>query len=192
MIPSCIAFTTMNILNASNRSHHLAVKKCGRELGTNSDWLASNKKIKQSLMSKYEGEAFLDPLNHFVLCGRGEQTNHHPGNISFCRLVNINKSLYHSSHRRKKGLIVTSIVQAIFYQDPPRSFICKDKKSGLWVDVGIKQAIRETTSQALWENAPEKKEDKNDKPDHEGDKSETETDDSEYEHKDSNQDRDAS
>lgn len=190
-IQSRIAFTTMNLSHESNSSHHFAVKKRGRESDTNPDWPASNKKIKQSLMSKYEGEAFSDPPNHFVLCGRGERTNRHPGNKSFRRLVDINKSLYHSSDRRKKGLIATSIVQAIFCQDPPGSFIREDKKSGLWVDVGIKQAIKKT-SQALRENAPERKEDKNDKPDHEGDQTETETDDSEYEHEDSNQDRDAS
>lgn len=95
-------------------------------------------------------------------------------------------------------MIAKSIVQAIYCQDPPGRFVREDKKSGLWFDVGMKEAVKKT-SQALRENVQEKKEGKNDKPHNEDDKphneddkSETETDGSESEHEDSNQDRDAS
>jgi hypothetical protein len=183
----------MNLSHKSNSSRQLPVQNRARTSDKNSDLVVSNKKIKLSPISEDEGESFSDSPNHFVLCGRGERTNRHAGNKAFRRLVDINRSLYHSSDRRIKGLIATSIVQAIYLQNPPGKFVHQDKKSGLWIDVGMKHAIKKT-SQALRENAPEKKKKtgKNDKQDHEDDPSETETDDKEYEHDDNSQDGDAS
>jgi hypothetical protein len=182
----------MNLSHNSSSSHHLPAQKRARTSDKNPDLAVSNKKIKLFPISEDGGEAFSDPPNHFVLCGRGERTNRHAGNKTFRRLVDINRSLYHSSDRKKRGLIATSIVQAIYCQDPTGTFVHEDKKSGLWIDVGMKQAIKKTR-QALRENAPEKKkEGNNGKPEHEDAQSETETDGNEYEHEDNNQDRDAS
>jgi hypothetical protein len=133
----------------------LPAQKRARSSDKRPDFAVSNKKIKLFPVSEDGGEAFSDPPNHFVLCGRGERTNRHAGNKTFRRLVDINKSLYHSSDRKKKSLLATSIVQAIYRQDPPGRFIRENKNSCLWVDVGMKQAIKKT-GQALRENAPKK------------------------------------
>ena len=103
----------------------------------------------------HDGGVFSNPPpRHFVLCGRGERSNRHPGNKTFRRLVDHYRTLYNSATRKQKGLLATSIVLALKNQD--RKFVHYDKTSKLWKDVGMKQAIKKT-SQALRELAPEKK-----------------------------------
>jgi hypothetical protein len=140
-----------------NRSHPLQNRTI--TFDEDSDMRPPKKIMLSSI--EHEGGGFSDPPpSHFVLCGRGERTNRHPGNKTFRRLVDLNRSLYHPGTRKQKGLIAASIVLAICRQDQPGRFVRFDKKSKLWFDVGMKQAIKKT-SQALREIVPEKKNDNN-------------------------------
>lgn len=114
------------------------------------------KKIKTSLLGDDENvDSYDEPHDNFVLCGRGEGTNRHPGNRAFRRVVKANRSLYHSGPRQHKTLIARSIVEAVYRQDPPGRFVRK-QKSGLWVDIGKDEAVRKT-KQALREESLKEK-----------------------------------
>lgn len=89
-----------------------------------------------------------------VLCGRGGETNHHPGNVQYRRLVKVHQRAYLHAKRRDKPRIARIIVDTIRRQNPSGRFLKKDAISGAWKDVGNVKA-REKTSQALREGAPE-------------------------------------
>jgi hypothetical protein len=86
-----------------------------------------------------------------VLCGRGGETNHHPGNIQYRLLVKAFQPLYVSAKRREKPLIAQCIVYSV-RQVGGRFLKRVNEKE--WQDVGNTKA-REKTSQALREGAPE-------------------------------------
>eukprot|EP00980_Cylindrotheca_fusiformis_P018091 scaffold5810_cov109-Cylindrotheca_fusiformis.AAC.1 len=86
-----------------------------------------------------------------VLCGRGGETNHHPGNIQYRLLVKAFQPLYVSAKRREKPLIAQCIVYSV--RQVGGRFL-KRRKDKEWEDVGNTKA-REKTSQALREGAPE-------------------------------------
>jgi hypothetical protein len=86
-----------------------------------------------------------------VLCGRGGETNHHPGNIQYRLLVKAFQPLYVSAKRREKPLIAQCIVYSV-RQVGGRFLKRLNEKE--WQDVGNTKA-REKTSQALREGAPE-------------------------------------
>jgi len=87
-----------------------------------------------------------------VLCGRGGETNHHPGNVKYRALVKRFQPLYIVSKRRDKPRIAEKIVHTI--RQRGGRFLKKDSYSNTWRDVGNTKA-REKTSQALREGAPE-------------------------------------
>jgi len=87
-----------------------------------------------------------------VLCGRGGETNHHPGNVKYRLLVKQFQPLYIISKRRDKPRIAEKIVHTIRHRGG--RFLKKDSNSLTWKDVGNTKA-REKTSQALREGAPE-------------------------------------
>lgn len=87
-----------------------------------------------------------------VLCGRGGETNHHPGNVKYRALVKRFQPLYIVSKRRDKPRIAEKIVRTI--RQRGGRFLKKDSNSNTWRDVGNTKA-REKTSQALREGAPE-------------------------------------
>eukprot|EP00594_Rhizosolenia_setigera_P002703 CAMPEP_0178954652 /NCGR_PEP_ID=MMETSP0789-20121207/9120_1 /TAXON_ID=3005 /ORGANISM="Rhizosolenia setigera, Strain CCMP 1694" /LENGTH=365 /DNA_ID=CAMNT_0020636099 /DNA_START=79 /DNA_END=1176 /DNA_ORIENTATION=+ len=89
-----------------------------------------------------------------VLCGRGGETNHHPGNVRYRKLVKSHQRAYLNAKRRDKPRIARVIVDTIRRQSPPGRFLKKDSNNGTWRDVGNVKA-REKTSQALREGAPE-------------------------------------
>lgn len=86
-----------------------------------------------------------------VLCGRGGAALRHPGNLTYRRLVNLNKGLYITCLKTEKLKISRSIVAAIREQNG--RFLEKDSKSNAYYDIGDKKAI-EKTSQALREGQP--------------------------------------
>jgi hypothetical protein len=92
-----------------------------------------------------------DPRETDVLCGRGGAALRHPGNQTYRRLVNLNKSLYISCLKTEKLKISRSIVAAI--REQKGRFLERDAKKGTWYDIGDKKAI-EKTSQALREGQP--------------------------------------
>lgn len=95
-----------------------------------------------------------------VLCGRGGETNHHPGNIQYRLLVKAFQPLYVSAKRREKPLIAQCIVYSVRqvggrFLKRSTTTASKDKMNCKeWEDVGNTKA-REKTSQALREGAPE-------------------------------------
>lgn len=117
---------------------------------------SNSKKIKTSLLGDDGVTCYDEPHDHFVLCGRGERTNRHPGNKAFRRVVESNREMYHTGPRRNKALIAESIVEAIYRQNPRGCFVRYDKESGVWIDIGTKEAIKKT-SQALREDKNKKK-----------------------------------
>lgn len=86
-----------------------------------------------------------------VLCGRGGETNHHPGNVQYRLLVKAFQPLYVSAKRRDKPLIAQCIVYSVRQVGGRFLKRASDKE---WKDVGNTKA-REKTSQALREGAPE-------------------------------------
>ena len=87
-----------------------------------------------------------------VLCGRGGETNHHPGNVQYRGLVKKYQRLYLKAKRRDKPKIARLIVDTV--RRRTGRFLKKDAVAGVWKDVGNNKA-REKTSQALREGAPE-------------------------------------
>jgi len=91
---------------------------------------------------------------HDVLCGRGGQSNNHPGNEWFRRLVRSNRALYRSCPKHTKLLVAKAIVQAVQQQDPPGRFIrlgeSKVSTKDVWESITYTQAVNKT-SQALRE-----------------------------------------
>lgn len=87
-----------------------------------------------------------------VLCGRGGETNHHPGNVQYRGLVKKYQRLYLKAKRRDKPKIARLIVDTV--RRRTGRFLKKDQSAGVWKDVGNNKA-REKTSQALREGAPE-------------------------------------
>jgi hypothetical protein len=88
-----------------------------------------------------------------VLCGRGGETNHHPGNVQYRSLVKAFQKLYIESKRRDKPKIAQCIVYTI--RSVGGRFLKRtDPSVNGWVDVGNTKA-REKTSQALREGAPD-------------------------------------
>lgn len=72
-----------------------------------------------------------------VLCGRGGETNHHPGNIRYRSLVKAYQKLYLLAKRRDKPKIAQCIVVSVRGVDG--RFLKRTKnanKGSAWVDVG--------------------------------------------------------
>mmetsp|Transcript_1863 Transcript_1863/g.2701 ORF Transcript_1863/g.2701 Transcript_1863/m.2701 type:complete len:320 (-) Transcript_1863:387-1346(-) len=91
-------------------------------------------------------------LENDVLCGRGGETNHHPGNVHYRTLVKEQQILYLKAKRRDKPRIARNIVETVRIRGG--RFLKKHTGSGTWRDVGNNKA-REKTSQALREGAPD-------------------------------------
>jgi len=88
-----------------------------------------------------------------VLCGRGGESNHHPGNQQYRKLVKAFQPLYIASKRRFKPKIAQCIVYTV--RSLGGRFLKKtDPRGSHFEDVGNVKA-REKTSQALREGAPE-------------------------------------
>lgn len=92
-----------------------------------------------------------DPSDVDVLCGRGGASLKHPGNLTYRRLVHMNKGYYISCLKTEKLRISQSIVAAI--REQRGRFLERDGNKGTWYDIGDKKAI-EKTSQALREGQP--------------------------------------
>eukprot|EP00934_Nitzschia_sp_Nitz4_P005559 Nitzschia sp. Nitz4//scaffold169_size48518//21727//23238//NITZ4_007071-RA/size48518-processed-gene-0.78-mRNA-1//1//CDS//3329538385//5549//frame0 len=92
-----------------------------------------------------------EPKETDVLCGRGGAALRHPGNQTYRRLVNLNKSMYITCQKTDKLKISRSIVAAI--RDQNGRFLERDSKKQTYYDIGDKKAI-EKTSQALREGQP--------------------------------------
>jgi hypothetical protein len=91
-------------------------------------------------------------LENDVLCGRGGETNHHPGNIQYRQLVKACQPSYIAAKRRDKPKIAEKIVRTV--RKLGGRFLKKNPETNTWRDVGNVKA-REKTSQALREGAPE-------------------------------------
>lgn len=92
---------------------------------------------------------------HDVISGRGNETiaYAHPGNVHFRNLVKCFKLQYVASKKADKPAFAKTIVMSIKKKSPPGRFMKQDKATGLWHDIGYKQALAKTR-QALREGAP--------------------------------------
>lgn len=90
-----------------------------------------------------------------VISGRGNEAKayNHPGNMYFRHLVKERRLDYVASQKRDKPAFAKEIVHCISNQKPPGRFMKVDKETGLWFDIGYKQALMKTR-QALREGAP--------------------------------------
>lgn len=113
------------------------------------------KKLEAESLPVKENNAIEINLND-VLCGRGGETNQHPGNVYYRTLVKARQMAYLQARRSDKPRIAASVVKII--REVGGRFL--KRHGGCWVDVGDKKA-REKTSQALRENAPEIRERQN-------------------------------
>jgi len=110
------------------------------------------------LTAKSGGELkdIVAPHDHDVLCGRGLFAQKHSGNKRFRTIVNMNKAAYKACKHVEKGDFPKTIVDKIWSLDPPGRFLKQDQWSGLWNDIGAKEAIRKT-QQALREGQSDEK-----------------------------------
>jgi len=113
------------------------------------------KKLESESLPLKKNDAIEINLND-VLCGRGGETNQHPGNVYYRTLVKARQVAYLQARRSDKPRIAASVVKII--RELGGRFL--KRHGGCWVDVGDKKA-REKTSQALRENAPEIRERQN-------------------------------
>ncbi len=99
--------------------------------------------------------AITELLPHDVISGRGNETvaYAHPGNVHFRNLVKCFKLQYVASKKSDKPAFAKTIVMNIMKKSPPGRFLKQDKATGLWHDIGYKQALAKTR-QALREGAP--------------------------------------
>lgn len=93
-------------------------------------------------------DPFIGISDDDVLCGRGGETNHHPGNVKYRQLVKACQSCYMFAKRCDKPKISALIVQAIRMRGG--RFLRRPGAGSPWIDVGNQKA-REKTSQALRE-----------------------------------------
>jgi len=92
------------------------------------------------------------PNANDVLCGRGGETNNHPGNIHFRELVNLHKSSFHFAKRKEeKMLISVEVIKTISDLNPPGRFLMKEQDmskagtaSSYWIEIDDEDAIVKT------------------------------------------------
>jgi hypothetical protein len=90
-----------------------------------------------------DDDMFTDPRESDVLCGRGGSASRHPGNLTYRGLVNSNQGLYITCLKTEKNKISRSIVA--FIREQRGRFLERDAKTGVWIDIGDKKAIKKTS-----------------------------------------------
>lgn len=88
--------------------------------------------------------------------GRGGGTNKHHGNIQLRETVNKYRHLYNQAIKSDKSKILRKIVNTLRQANPPSRFLCRNKKTRLWEDVGDKRAA-EKVGQLLRKNGEDEK-----------------------------------
>lgn len=94
------------------------------------------------------------PGDNDVVFGRGGASIHHPGCKSYRDMVRSHQRQYigYDDSRHMKTLLTHELVKKWREQTPPGRFLKKDEATGLWHDVGTKDARRKT-AQLLREGA---------------------------------------
>jgi len=80
-----------------------------------------------------------------VISGRGGGSNNHPGNVKFRRIVEDLKPTYQASTRQEKTKLSTKVVADWRAMDPSGRFLKENEETGLWDDVGDKEARKKCT-----------------------------------------------
>ncbi|KAL9180338.1 hypothetical protein ACHAXT_008308 [Thalassiosira profunda] len=148
-----VKFTEYGVEYNENMMTHLKTKPRGRAMGvtTKSQELEVNRynvvevrfyrragnASPKPQISPGHGSPVQTPHSHDVISVRGSTS--HPGNARFAKKVAANKNEF-SDPRIKKVVISARIVAQIRALDPPGRFLKKDPKTGLWVEIGDKQA----------------------------------------------------
>jgi len=102
--------------------------------------------------------AVLKPMANDILSGRGAGVNLHPGNVYFRSLIQSNKQSYIDADPGEKKRIIKRIVEIVIKRG---RFLKQDSKAEMWIPITIDEARRKT-GQALRENAPAIKKQRND------------------------------
>jgi hypothetical protein len=100
---------------------------------------------KSEVVPLIQKESSLDPVNkknNDVLLGRGARK--HPGNQHFRQLIVQNLSTYYNLANTKysKSQVAARIVAAMKQLDPPSRFLCENKETGNWEEVGDDKACK--------------------------------------------------
>mmetsp|Transcript_48398 Transcript_48398/g.102924 ORF Transcript_48398/g.102924 Transcript_48398/m.102924 type:complete len:702 (+) Transcript_48398:74-2179(+) len=94
-----------------------------------------------------------EPHHNDVIAGRGG-LNKHQGNIYWRKIMREVMSDYVGTRaigkegKRKKSVITRLVVEAVRNQSPPGRFLIQDKDTGIWNEIGDKEAMKKT-KQAL-------------------------------------------
>ena len=78
-----------------------------------------------------------------VMCGRGGQSNCHPGNKAYRDIVNRFRPGYASAKKFQKLDIARTVV--VLVRQQKGRFLKKDEKSDLWYEIGDNQALGKTS-----------------------------------------------
>jgi len=142
----------------TERSHRNDAPNDGNRIPSALPRAVSGFNLPSQLQSESRGPAQPLPLRRIeepnendVLSGRGNNVNYHPGNLYFRHLVKELKIDYVAALKQDKPVFSKSIVQIV--RNGGGRFLKQDAKTGLWNDIGDKQALAKTR-QALREGAP--------------------------------------
>lgn len=116
---------------------------CGATNGRTAN-VKSSELAKETKQLYHNSSESVEPHAHDVLFGEGDSTNNHAGNVKFIDLVNKKKQLYRESSRPRKNVVLSSIVETVWGQNPPGRFLSKRDETGLWFVMSDKMARKKT------------------------------------------------
>lgn len=109
----CLLFAASLMDDANNNDKETVASRNGNDLATTALTAGTSKakgyRNDNSIMIPTNSK----PRDLDVLCGRGGLVNNHPGNVVYRRVVDHNKALYLSVHKRHRILVSQSIVQSV-------------------------------------------------------------------------------
>merc|ERR1712038_763112 len=113
--------------------------------------------IKMKEDDQTQGTGIVKPMDDDILSGRGAGVNLHPGNQFFRSIIQQNKQSYIEGDPGEKKRIIKKIVETVTKHG---RFLKQDPKTELWQPITIDE-VRKKTGQALRENAPAIKKQRN-------------------------------
>lgn len=88
------------------------------------------------------------PHQNDILMGRGGNTNLHAGNQNLRRMALSLREKYATSRKKEKTIISRELVRKVKESDPPGRFLCFNKSTQAWTEIGDENA-REKVGQVL-------------------------------------------
>ena len=78
-----------------------------------------------------------------VLCGRGQLSNQHPGNLALRQLTSVNQTQYVTLTKKQKMMFARSVVELVKAQGG--RFLARDSNTGLWNDIGLPRSLEKVS-----------------------------------------------